>query len=69
MALRDSKVQKREHVFIKAAAGGHTEVVRALLASGADASMKADSGATALTIAREGGHYGIVDVLQQEGPK
>ena len=46
------------------AANGHAEIVVALLAKGADPTLKADSGATALTLAEKQGHSAIVKLLQ-----
>ena len=42
---------------------GHAEVVKALLWAGADKDARATSGASALSLAREGGHEAVVGEL------
>ncbi|KAG7458245.1 hypothetical protein MATL_G00236160 [Megalops atlanticus] len=47
-----------------AAAGGHTEVVKALLEAGASASEENAEGMTAIHLAARNGHTGMLDVLK-----
>ena len=52
-----------------AAGGGHTEIVEALLASGADMNARYKNGRTSLMFAEECGYTEIVEVLKQAGAK
>jgi ankyrin repeat protein len=52
-----------------AAQGGHAEIVKALLANGAEVNAKTTDGSTALIIAVAHGHTEIVDFLKQHGAK
>ena len=55
--------------LFKAAERGHVEIVKLLLARGADATVKDTFyGATALTWALDGDHLDVVDVLLQKDP-
>ena len=42
---------------------GHIEVVRCLLRAGADRELRATHGATALSLARDGGHEAVIELL------
>ena len=48
---------------------GHTEIVKALLAKGADVNMKNNNGDTALMVASEKGFAEIVRLLKQARAK
>ncbi len=50
--------------LIWAANEGHLSIVRFLLEKGADPNILTDNNYTAETIARENGHYSIVEVLR-----
>jgi ankyrin repeat protein len=52
-----------------AAMMGRTEAVRKLLAHGADASVRALGGQTALQFAKSGGHMEIIGLLEQASAK
>jgi hypothetical protein len=59
-----------ETALFAAAGGGHDEVVRALLAAGADINhRRRDGGSTALRLAAERGHTGTVQLLIKAGAK
>jgi ankyrin repeat protein len=46
---------------------GSEELVKLLLARGADVNLKIESGSTALTLAQENDSTNIVDLLQRAG--
>ena len=48
---------------------GHLEVVKALLAAGADANAKTNNGTTALIAATKGRHADVSDLLVKAGAK
>jgi len=48
---------------------GHREVVRQLLAAGADVNVKDEKGATALILASVQGHREIAEMLRKAGAK
>jgi ankyrin repeat protein len=50
-----------------AAARGHVEVVRVLLASGADLSARTREGRTAIDIATQEGHDNVAALLRENG--
>lgn len=52
-----------------AADEGHTDIVHALLANGADVNAKAYDGNTALMLAKQNGHKEIVRILKEAGAK
>ena len=53
--------------LIEAARNGHDDVVRTLLAAGADVKVKNDEGKSALMLAVLGGHEETARVLRQAG--
>ena len=57
----------RETPLNKAAEQGATEVVRKMIAKGADVNLKASGGTTALHVAAANGHTEIVDILLAAG--
>jgi hypothetical protein len=59
--------ESSDSVLIMAASGGHTDVVRLLLAKGADVNAKKYRGQTALMEAAENGHTDIVKILLDKG--
>ncbi len=65
LEARDSV--KQQTPLGAAAALGHTEIVRALLAAGADVNAKDESGRTALIVTSIGGHLEIVHLLLDKG--
>ncbi|HEY9903259.1 MAG TPA: ankyrin repeat domain-containing protein [Candidatus Sericytochromatia bacterium] len=52
---------------MNAAAGGHIEIVRLLLANGADVTIQTLYGDTALTLAQKNGYLKIVELLEKAG--
>jgi ankyrin repeat protein len=50
-----------------AAYNGHTDIVEALLAGGADVNAKTNGGRIALKMAEEAGHKNIIILLKQAG--
>ncbi len=67
---RIHKKVKRPSLLIAAASGGHVEVMKVLLAAGADINIQNDAGITALFKAAEQGHADVVELLlaQQAAP-
>ncbi|RPB07296.1 ankyrin [Morchella conica CCBAS932] len=51
----------------RAAAAGHEDIVRLLIAAGADVGARTSRGDTALHVAAEHGHVGVVGVLLERG--
>jgi ankyrin repeat protein len=50
-----------------AAKKGHLEIVKALLAAGADVNVRTTGGVTALFVAESGGHTAVVEILRKAG--
>ena len=48
---------------------GHTDIVAALLAAGADVTLANSNGTTALMMASQNGHNAVVKVLEKAGAK
>ena len=60
---RIHKKEKRPSLLIEAARGGHIEVIKVLLAAGADVDIQNGDGVTALFKAAEQGHADAVELL------
>jgi ankyrin repeat protein len=54
---------------MEASSGGYAEVVKLLLAKGADVNVKNSKGKTALVIAKDKGKTEIVGMLERAGTK
>jgi len=52
-----------------AARGGHVDVIRTLLAKGADANLKSKGGRTALDLAKEKNQTDVIELLQKHSAK
>jgi ankyrin repeat protein len=55
--------EERSTALLTAAANGHEELIRLLLARGADRHASLPDGRTAADLAREGGHEAVAAVL------
>ena len=65
----DAKDRNGQTALMWAAWQGHAEVVKALIAGGADVSVKNEDGDTALTSAESEGYTKIVKALKKAGAK
>ena len=63
----DVRVYVHQTALMRAADGGHKDIVELLLKNGADINKKNESGWTALTVAAENGNTDIVDLLLKNG--
>ena len=66
---RDKKIQEKMTALLQEGRENHPEVVKALIAAGADLNAKAENGLTALDFAREYEYIEVVRVLEAAGAR
>ena len=69
--IRMRRLDRHSFTALMAAIGvyGHAEVIKVLIAGGAEVNQRTRKGTTALDIAKEEGHAEIVRILQAAGAR